>query len=50
MNFDTLRNRFEKIRADWADDSEVDFQFKNKQYTTDQFTVVLLDKGEQIYP
>jgi len=35
MNFDTLRNRFEKIRTDWADDSEVDFQFKNKQYTTD---------------
>ena len=35
MNFDSLRNRFEKIRADWADDSEVDFQFKNKQYTTD---------------
>ena len=22
----------------------------NKQYTTDQFTVVLLDKGTQIYP
>ena len=35
MNFDSLRNRFEKIRADWAEDSEVDFQFKNKQYTTD---------------
>ena len=35
MNFDSLRNRFDKIRADWAEDSEVDFQFKNKQYTTD---------------
>ena len=34
MNFDS-RNRFEKIRVDWAEDSEVDFQFKNKQYTTD---------------
>ena len=35
MNFDSLRNRFDKIREDWAEDSEVDFQFKNKQYTTD---------------
>ena len=35
MNSDSLRNRFDKIREDWAEDSEVDFQFKNKQYTTD---------------
>ena len=35
MNFEALRNRFDKIREDWAEDSEVDFQFKNKQYTTD---------------
>ena len=35
MNFDSLRNRFDKIREDWAEDSGVDFQFKNKQYTTD---------------
>lgn len=35
MNFETLRNLFEKIRSDWTEDSEVDFQFKNKQYTTD---------------
>tara|TARA_B100002019_G_scaffold272796_1_gene268317 strand:- start:484 stop:960 length:477 start_codon:yes stop_codon:yes gene_type:complete len=35
MQFDNLRNLFEKIRNDWAEDSEVDFQFKNKQYTTD---------------
>jgi hypothetical protein len=35
MNFDSLRNRFEKIRAEWSDDSAVDFQFKNKQYSTD---------------
>ena len=35
MNFDNLRNKFEKLRADWAEDSAVDFQFKNKQYSTD---------------
>ena len=35
MNFETLRNKFEKLREDWAEDSAVDFQFKNKQYTTD---------------
>ena len=35
MNFDSLRNKFEKLREDWAEDSAVDFQFKNKQYTTD---------------
>lgn len=35
MNFESLRNRFEKIRAEWNEDSAVDFQFKNKQYSTD---------------
>ena len=35
MNFESLRNRFEKIRSEWDEDSSVDFQFKNKQYTTD---------------
>ncbi len=35
MNFETLRNKFEKLREDWAEDSAVDFQFKNKQYSTD---------------
>ena len=35
MNFETLRNRFEQLREDWAEDSAVDFQFKNKQYSTD---------------
>ena len=35
MNFETLRNKFDKLREDWAEDSAVDFQFKNKQYTTD---------------
>jgi hypothetical protein len=35
MNFETLRNKFDKLREEWAEDSAVDFQFKNKQYTTD---------------
>ena len=35
MNFDSLRNKFEKLRKDWAEDSAVDFQFKNKQYSAD---------------
>tara|TARA_B100001741_G_C16299505_1_gene480578 strand:- start:140 stop:613 length:474 start_codon:yes stop_codon:yes gene_type:complete len=35
MNFETLRNKFEKLKEDWAEDSHVDFQFKNKQYTAD---------------
>ena len=35
MNFETLRNRFDKLKEDWAEDSHVDFQFKNKQYSAD---------------
>ena len=35
MNFDSLRNKFDKLRTDWAEDSAVDFQFKNKQYSAD---------------
>ena len=35
MNFESLRNKFEQLKTDWAEDSHVDFQFKNKQYTTD---------------
>ena len=35
MNFETLRNKFEKLRADWTEDSHVDFEFKNKQYSAD---------------
>ena len=27
MNFESLRNKFEKLRAEWAEDSHVDFQF-----------------------
>ena len=35
MNFDSLHNRFQKLREEWAEDSHVDFQFKNKEYSAD---------------
>ena len=35
MNFESLRNKFEQLKTDWAEDSRVDFQFKNKSYTAD---------------
>ena len=35
MNFESLRNKFEKLRTEWTEDSHVDFQFKNKSYTAD---------------
>ena len=35
MNFESLRNKFEQLKADWTEDSHVDFQFKNKSYTAD---------------
>ena len=35
MNFESLHNKFQKLREDWAEDSHVDFQFKNKQYSAD---------------
>ena len=35
MNFESLRNKFQKLREDWAEDSHVDFQFKNKEYSAD---------------
>jgi len=35
MNFDKLHNKFEKIKAEWAEDSQVDFEFKNKEYSAD---------------
>ena len=35
MNFDSLRNKFDKLRNDWTEDSHVDFQFKNKEYSAD---------------
>ena len=41
MNFESLRNKFEKLREEWAEDSHVDFQFKNKQYSADLAQVAL---------
>ncbi len=41
MNFESLRNKFEQLRAEWAEDSHVDFQFKNKQYSADLAQVAL---------
>ena len=35
MNFDKLHQKFEKIKEEWASDSHVDFEFKNKNYTAD---------------
>jgi len=35
MKFSDLLNTFDKLKEDWAEDSAVDFQFKNKQYSTD---------------
>ena len=35
MNFDIRRKKFETLRSEWKEDSHVDFQFKNKQYTAD---------------
>ena len=41
MNFETLRNKFEKLREEWNEDSHIDFQFKNKQYSADLAQVAL---------
>ena len=41
MNFESLRNRFEKLKAEWSEDSHIDFQFKNKQYSADLAQVAL---------
>ena len=35
MKFGDLLNTFDKLKEDWAEDSAVDFQFKNKKYSTD---------------
>jgi len=35
MNFDKLRSLFDHIKTEWKEDSKVDFQFKNKEYTED---------------
>jgi hypothetical protein len=35
MKFDQILKLFEKIKEEWAEDTKVDFQFKNKEYTED---------------
>lgn len=35
MKFDTIVKLFEQIKEEWKEDSQVDFQFKNKEYTED---------------
>ena len=35
MNFNSLHQRFQSIKEEWQKDTQIDFQFKNKQYTED---------------
>ena len=35
MKFEQLVKIFDHIRSEWSKDSEIDFQFKNKEYTED---------------
>ena len=35
MKFDQLHLKFEKIKEEWAEDSLVEFEFKNKNYSAD---------------
>jgi len=35
MKFEQLHQRFAKIREEWDKDTQIDFQFKNKEYTED---------------
>ena len=35
MKFGDLLNNFDKLKEDWAEDSRVDFQFRNKEYSAD---------------
>lgn len=35
MNFEKLNQRFSKIREEWQYDTQIDFQFKNKEYSED---------------
>ena len=35
MNISQLHHRFETIKEVWAEDAEVNFQFKNKEYSED---------------
>ena len=35
MKFDSIVTLFEKIKEEWKEDTRIDFQFKNKEYTED---------------
>ena len=35
MKFAELKTLFDNVKAEWQEDSQVDFQFKSKQYTED---------------
>ena len=35
MNLNNIIALFEKIKEEWKQDSHIDFQFKNKEYTED---------------
>ena len=35
MNFDKLHQKFETIKIEWEEDSYVEFEFKNKNYSAD---------------
>ena len=35
MKFNILFQRFEKIKEEWKKDTQIDFQFKNKEYSED---------------
>ena len=35
MKFAELKTLFDNVKAEWQEDSQIDFQFKSKQYTED---------------
>ena len=35
MKFDDLKTLFNHVKSEWQEDSHIDFQFKNKQYSAD---------------
>ena len=41
MNLEKLQSLFEHIKTEWKEDSKIDFQFKNKQYTEDLGNIAL---------
>ena len=36
MTFDSIVKTFEKIKSEWNEDSRVDHEFRDKQYSTDK--------------